>query len=940
MQRPTWRGAPDVSLIDHQIAHPDCDAAQLQEALERGFGPNTWWQKALIEESDPDLERSSRFPGHISWRNVNTPLHRFSSARKLDAVRVLLKYGAQIELRNAMGRTALHEAVLWDRSEVVMLLAENGADANTVSEPASFEAYETSRLWFAGRLPLYEAIYNSNLEIIVTLITAGADFHHTSESGWTIFDLAILHRDRSIITLLLKHGAQTSQCAPTRFPSDKCKTAYSHVVNQPEFITACEDLSVYQHPLDVFLELLSQAAEWPNPESFQAAPVCVGCAKALEQASPEKQGPFEVHPNMRSLAQTKDECSLCAIFGDAFEVGSNASALLRTDGDDDDEAEDSRPVSVTVVIGKFGRHLTVSCGIHEKKLDLYPMSDVDSALPTRIINVGDTLNPPFLHQSNGECAPYVALSYCWGSSGNFRTTKESLLNNSKEIPLQALPATLRDAVIVTRELGVRYLWIDAICIVQDDAEDWNREAAQMQSVYLNAAVTLSAMASDDASGGLFRSRGPRFVSPVHLPLHFPPRDRPSWGQRPPKLYWFVLPAQASINQFKPGPVSSRARTLQEQHLNQRIIHFDPEMMFWECLSSHGSELDPEGQNHAHSSVPGGTRKQKRLLQGCPYARDLEIYGRDTDSEHAKATAVKDRLSGYLYEQWQDLVSEYSSRSLTNLTDKIPAFLGLSRTLEARLQDEFIAGIWKENFWCTVKPGVASRNPHYPSWTWVSVDGKVQYRCKSLKGISWEPSKMAMDIHTSGPSQNRVTGNVRLKSTLRRFPAHFRFGLYRSLNGYELASHALNLLYSRTDDDATKRVAKSFFDLSDHNAKEQKEDKRLVEEGFRDVRSSFQESEDSANDWEGAGTDIHCVVIARIPKGPPVSTGKGARCYAGHPFPHGRPASVICICLTRVGDGQPEAGLTGDVYRRIGLCEFWDRLRFWDGAMKDEWVTII
>jgi len=148
--------------------------------------------------------------------------------------------------------------------------------------------------------------------------------------------------------------------------------------------------------------------------------------------------------------------------------------------------------------------------------------DEDPTLPTRIIDVGNALDPPFLHKSNGERAPYLALSYCWGHSGNFRTTKESLLGNMREIPLNVLPATLRDAIIATRQLDFRYIWIDAICIVQDDEEDWNREAAKMQAIYASATITLSGLDSDDTTKGLFRTRKSRFTSPVQLSLRFPP----------------------------------------------------------------------------------------------------------------------------------------------------------------------------------------------------------------------------------------------------------------------------------------------------------------------------------------------------------------------------------------------------------------------------------
>lgn len=565
------------------------------------------------------------------------------------------------------------------------------------------------------------------------------------------------------------------------------------------------------------------------------------------------------------------------------------------------------------------------------------------ALPTRVIDVGNASSQPFLHQSNGECVPYLALSYCWGRSGNFRTTKESVLDHMRELPFDMLPATLRDAIVVTRELGCRYLWIDAICIVQDDVEDWSREAAKMQSIYANAVVTLSALASDSATGGLFRPRGPRLTSPVQLSLHLPPRHRPSWGQRPPKLYWFLLPDQASNKTLKPGPVHSRAWTLQEQHLSQRIIHFGSEMMYWECLSSHGSESDPEGQSSPYRNGQNNfkyVRQNKRIVQGHPYKRDLGIYGPDGDEEETKA-AMRDRLPKALYRWWQELVLEYSSRKLTEPTDKVSAFLGLSRKVEDQLDDEFVAGIWKKThflpslLWNTMKPGVASRNPHFPSWTWASIVGKVQYRHTSFEKINWEPSEMALDVQASGPSQKSVTGRITLKSTVRKFPSSFEFGCYSDTVGDGMFWRKL----FGPRDNQKERIERNSKVMSDDELREHEEDKMLVESGFRDVPCLSKESKESAEDWEGAGNDIYCVVIGRISRGPlPKKQPRGQCAYPA--FPKGRPPSLICLCLTRVENVEARSEPQGNVYHRIGLCEFWDRERFWKGAMKDEWVTIV
>lgn len=348
-------------------------------------------EKADVEESDPDFKKRFRFSRSIAWINVNTPLHKFSLANKLDAVLVLLKNGAQTEVLNAMGRTALLEAVAWNRLEVVKLLTKNGANSNTVSGPQSFEVDAYDRWWYAGRVPLHEAFYNSNAGVVDMLVQAGADYNHTSPGGWTILDLAILQRDRSIINLLLQHGAQISrQHAPgeyeppslqesarlllahrARFPSDECRKAYLHVAWQSKFIAACKDPSTLRNPLGIFLDLLSQAVELPNPEVVDEAQYCISCTDFLAQSLPHSKGPFDIHPNRHSLSQTsKNCCCLCAVVEDAFELGADNSAAVHPEGDNEDE----KPLNVFVAIDEWSHHLTVSRGEQEKKLDLYPMS--------------------------------------------------------------------------------------------------------------------------------------------------------------------------------------------------------------------------------------------------------------------------------------------------------------------------------------------------------------------------------------------------------------------------------------------------------------------------------------------------------------------------------------------------------------------------------------
>jgi hypothetical protein len=104
----------------------------------------------------------------------------------------------------------------------------------------------------------------------------------------------------------------------------------------------------------------------------------------------------------------------------------------------------------------------------------------EGSLPTRLINIGsaDGKQNPFLWECGGSQARYAALSYCWGTSTPFTTQIESYKDRLQGFTLDDLPKTVRDAVVVTPMLGLQFLWVDALCIVQGDSSDWQRESSK------------------------------------------------------------------------------------------------------------------------------------------------------------------------------------------------------------------------------------------------------------------------------------------------------------------------------------------------------------------------------------------------------------------------------------------------------------------------------
>jgi hypothetical protein len=189
-----------------------------------------------------------------------------------------------------------------------------------------------------------------------------------------------------------------------------------------------------------------------------------------------------------------------------------------------------------------------------------------SKLPTRVIDVSPpgVPNGLRLHISrDGETGTYVALSYCWGSSQKVITTVTNLEKHKKGINEPSLPQTIRDAI----SLGVRFLWVDALCIVQDciNGEDWHRECSTMSDVYSNAFLTISAEVAKDSADGFLRQRTNFGANPIlRKPYYL------ETGQECGYI-WFVK--RDMVNYRQTSWLSVRAWAFQERRLSRQVLDY-------------------------------------------------------------------------------------------------------------------------------------------------------------------------------------------------------------------------------------------------------------------------------------------------------------------------------------------------------------------------------
>lgn len=374
---------------------------------------------------------------------------------------------------------------------------------------------------------------------------------------------------------------------------------------------------------------------------------------------------------------------------------------------------------------------------------------------------------------------YCALSYCWGKSQGTTTTKENLERQKVDIPIDSLPATIRDAIIAARSLGFQYLWIDSFCIVQDDADDWDSETEKMCNIYADATLTISTLVGDNLGEGLFKPRTFRQSTPLPFPL-----VEPSWYFGNSRvLSLAVQPPAKRSGRYKHcpgykfrGPIHSRGWTCQEHVLSTRILWYEDGHMQWECVGMYAADESPDGisfQSHYLGESALAATKAKEHIHRAIWANTIAQLKKE-ESDVEDDSAFEYRNSNLLVE-WEKLVAEYSKRNLSVQTDRIPAILGLARSVGLSLGCEFVAGAWKgEHFlrsllWRVVDPSslkqVTTTLP-YPSWTWASkADTAVDYKLAQDLGkrpITWLASVLSLDVSLKGKSQAAASGSVSIR----------------------------------------------------------------------------------------------------------------------------------------------------------------------------------
>ncbi|KAF4451704.1 heterokaryon incompatibility protein [Fusarium austroafricanum] len=325
-----------------------------------------------------------------------------------------------------------------------------------------------------------------------------------------------------------------------------------------------------------------------------------------------------------------------------------------------------------------------------KKHELCPTFQ-DKAAPSRLISI-ISCKWIKLDNTDGQTLRYAALSYCWGASPALESSKTTLKNLNARLAgfsPSDLPETLQQCIELARRMNINYIWIDSLCIIQDCELDWKTQSQRMMMYYSNAYVTLVPILADSAECGLQFQEDSQFILRApELNMVLTAEDRMHYhssvaaGHKPPK--W-----------------ATRGWTLQEELNSSRVLY----------ISGRTAEL--VCRQGCYDTIEGW--------------KDIEYGYHSIPSFLAFHNSQMDqRTLARFYDQYSLVVSKYTGRTLTKLSDRWVAFAGIAERFTLLTGQRNVEGLWENDIisqlmWRISHPvseTLKIQEPGFPSWSWI------------------------------------------------------------------------------------------------------------------------------------------------------------------------------------------------------------------------------
>lgn len=415
--------------------------------------------------------------------------------------------------------------------------------------------------------------------------------------------------------------------------------------------------------------------------------------------------------------------------------------------------------------------------------------------PVRLLSVNNRLRSKVQLVDTGSDTQgdYFTLSHCWGGLQPLQLTHGSEQALRDGVRISTLPKTFRDAINICRRLDVGYLWIDSLCIFQDDLADWHAQAASMGRVYASASCNIAATGAINGSYGLRFTRNLKAVKPFHViaPGRF-------WlgGDEQPSVQYIVCPSGYD-DDIRYSPLNKRAWVLQERFLSRRIMHFTRSGVFWECLADLSNDIYPDGLPPDTMDFAAADERLKRLLlpSGCTGG----------DQKHWTAE---------LYEGWSTLCDKYSQCSLSMESDKLVALAGIAQEVALRTGDTFVCGLWRRHFLSQLlwvhedhRGSVRLvRDWRAPTWSWAAHDANFEHSTHLGCGESRERC-VVEEVNVDALPSGKARG---ASIVLHGFVVHAILSVRKYDHGY---TKDVGLVYERSGE-VHHGVKHLFFDRDD------------------------------------------------------------------------------------------------------------------------------
>lgn len=316
-------------------------------------------------------------------------------------------------------------------------------------------------------------------------------------------------------------------------------------------------------------------------------------------------------------------------------------------------------------------------------------------IPTRLIKISADSGNPFVYlieTGPSDTMAWCSLSYVWGGDQLVKTTRNSLTRHKAGLALSTLPLTIRDAIIVAHNLSVHYIWVDSLCIIQDEQQDLARELKVMPQVYQHALLTISAGSANSVLKGFLQDR-----------LIFYDRFHPfklNYVSSSGRCGSLLMTSNHSPD--VPNPLDLRGWTYQEKLLSIRNLRYTTTNVEWICRTCRRTEGDGIPRN-AFSAANIVVETDVPCIEGCAL------------------------------QPWWRMVTAYSARHLTFPSDKLLAISALAHVYQSSTRLTYLSGLWKESLpqdlcWSVSESCPRTCRPgefRAPSWSWAAVDGEIK-----------------------------------------------------------------------------------------------------------------------------------------------------------------------------------------------------------------------